>query len=150
MSKIIAISISQARGGPKHNVSGIQAIENYGLEGDAHAGDWHRQVSLLARESIDRLQAAGRHKMELSPGMFAENITTSGVDLTGLKIGDHLRLGGTVLLEVTQLGKECHSRCAIYQTIGDCVMPREGIFARVLIGGKIGVNDPVLKRNKCA
>ena len=141
--KIVAISVSQTRGGPKQNVSAAQVIENHGLAGDAHAGDWHRQVSLLAQESIDRLQEAGQHKLKLTPGMFAENITTSGIDLTKLQAGDRLRLGDTVLLEITQLGKECHTRCAIYQAIGDCVMPREGVFAKALSGGKIKVGDPV-------
>lgn len=111
-----------------------------GLEGDAHAGDWHRQVSLLAVESIARIRERG---LAVSPGDFAENITTSGIRLWELPLGTRLALGKGVLLEVTQIGKECHSRCAIFHQVGDCVMPREGLFARVLQGGTIGPGDSI-------
>jgi MOSC domain-containing protein YiiM len=114
-------------------MAAIEVRENYGIEGDAHAGDWHRQVSLLAQESIDKMRALG---LDVTTGDFAENITTSGIDLVSLPIGSRLTMGD-VLLEVTQIGKECHTRCAIYYQAGDCVMPREGIFARVLRGGRI-------------
>ena len=113
--------------------------ENHGIVGDAHAGDWHRQVSLLAQESIDKMRALG---LDVNAGDFAENITTSGIDLVSLPIGTRLQVGET-LLEVTQIGKECHTRCAIYDQAGDCVMPKEGIFARVLSGGTIRPGDSV-------
>jgi len=114
-------------------------LEEIGLEGDGHAGFGHRQVSLLAVESIEKMRARG---LDVGPGDFAENVTTSGVDLVSLPIGTRLRMGGT-LLEVSQIGKVCHSRCAIFEQVGDCVMPREGIFARVLNGGTVQTGDPV-------
>jgi molybdopterin adenylyltransferase len=136
--QIVAVSISATKGVKKDNVPQAMILENYGLEGDAHAGDWHRQVSLLAVESIDKMRRRG---LELNPGDFAENITTRGIDLPNLPIGTRLRLGNEVILEVTQIGKACHHGCAIKQAVGDCVMPREGIFARVLKGGIIHPND---------
>ena len=114
-------------------------FEEIGLEGDGHAGFGHRQVSLLAVESIEKMRARG---LDVGPGDFAENVTTSGVDLVSLPIGTRLRMGGT-LLEVSQIGKVCHSRCAIFEQAGDCVMPREGIFARVLAGGDVRAGDLV-------
>ncbi|MEW5702558.1 MAG: MOSC domain-containing protein [Candidatus Zixiibacteriota bacterium] len=114
-------------------------MADWGIRGDAHAGPWHRQISLLASESIAKIRARG---LNVRPGAFAENITTFGVDITDVRIGDRLAVGVT-LLEITQLGKECHNRCAIYFAAGDCVMPREGIFARVLIGGGVRVGDAV-------
>lgn len=114
-------------------------IENRGFEGDAHAGDWHRQVSLLAEESIAKMQAKG---LDVDAGDFAENITTSGIDLVSLPVGTRLRVGGT-LLEVSQIGKECHTKCAIYYQAGDCVMPKEGIFAVVLEGGRVCAGDTI-------
>jgi MOSC domain-containing protein YiiM len=107
--------------------------ENHGIEGDAHAGEWHRQVSLLAEEDIDTMRGRG---IELGYGDFAENITTRGIDLGALPIGARLSLGPAVL-EVTQIGKECHQGCAIFQAVGDCVMPRRGVFTRVVTGGEI-------------
>jgi len=136
---IIAISISEKRGIPKTNVETARLIANYGLEGDAHAGDWHRQLSLLAVESIAKMQARGA---DVHPGNFAENITTEGIDIPNLQIGDRLTLGGAEV-EITQIGKECHAHCEIFRQIGDCVMPREGVFARVLKGGELHVGDPV-------
>ncbi len=115
-------------------------VAGFGLEGDAHGGDWHRQVSLLAMESIGKMRAAG---LEVGPGDFAENLTTEGVDLCGLPIGSQLAIGDEVLLEITQIGKICHDRCAIYYQAGDCVMPKEGIFAVVHEGGNIAVGDEV-------
>ena len=109
------------------------------IEGDAHAGNWHRQVSLLALESIEKMRALG---LSVAPGSFAENITTRGLELFTLPIGTRLRLGNA-LVEVTQIGKVCHSRCAIYQQVGDCVMPREGIFVKVLEGGPVAIGDGV-------
>jgi len=115
-------------------------VEEYGIQNDAHAGDWHRQVSLLAVESIEKMKKMG---LDVGPGDFAENITTSGLDLVGLPLGTRLKIGPEAVGEVTQIGKECHSRCAIYYQAGDCVMPREGIFIRILNGGKIKTGDAV-------
>ena len=111
----------------------------HGIEGDAHAGEWHRQVSLLAQESIDKMTAAG---LDVGPGDFAENITTRGLEVAALPVHTTLEFG-EALVEVTQIGKECHTRCAIYEQAGDCVMPREGIFVRVLRGGRVAPGDPV-------
>jgi MOSC domain-containing protein YiiM len=111
-----------------------------GFEGDAHAGDWHRQVSLLALESIKKMQDAG---LDVGPGDFAENITTSGIDLLALPIGSVIRVGGDTLLEISQIGKVCHTKCAIFYQAGDCVMPREGLFAVVRVAGAVNVGDPI-------
>jgi MOSC domain-containing protein YiiM len=121
-------------------VGHCRLITEFGLKEDAHAGDWHRQVSLLAQESIDKMVKLG---LKVGPGDFAENITTQGIDLLALPIGTRFRLGGSSLLEVTQIGKVCHTRCAIFYQAGDCVMPKEGIFARVLEGGEIQVGDEI-------
>ncbi len=137
--KVVAISISDKRGIPKRNVPIAQIVEDYGISGDAHGGT-KRQVSLLAIESIRKMLEKGA---KVKPGDFAENITTEGVDLSKLKIGDKIKIGDSVLLEVTHIGKVCHSRCRIYFSVGDCVMPKEGIFARVLKGGKIRVGDKI-------
>lgn len=137
--EIVAVCLSEAKGTPKANVgSGLLRVD-WGLEGDAHAGNWHRQVSLLALESIEKMRALG---LSVAPGSFAENITTRGLELFTLPIGTRLRLGNA-LVEVTQIGKVCHSRCAIYQQVGDCVMPREGIFVKVLEGGPVAIGDGV-------
>ncbi|MDP4176172.1 MAG: MOSC domain-containing protein [Bacteroidota bacterium] len=140
--KVVAISISRKKGIPKTNVSSTQLITNSGLEGDAHAGNWHRQVSLLAIESIDKMRQKGLPT--LRPGAFAENITTEFIDLTEIKIGTRLFIGKEAELEITQIGKQCHSKCAIFETVGDCVMPREGIFARVINGGEVFVSDEII------
>jgi MOSC domain-containing protein YiiM len=136
---IAAISLSKRKGIPKSNVRSAELRERWGLVGDAHAGDWHRQVSLLAMESIDSMRAKG---LKVRAGAFAENITTSFLHLPTLALGTRLRIGAA-LIEITQIGKECHTRCAIYYKAGDCVMPREGVFARVLRGGEIAVGDVV-------
>jgi MOSC domain-containing protein YiiM len=136
-----ALSVSASKGEKKINVASGRFIVNHGLEGDAHAAAWHRQVSLLGVESIAKIQAAG---MDVTPGDFAENVTTSGLCLYELPVGTRLQLGGTVQLEVTQIGKTCHHRCQIFQQVGDCVMPREGIFAKVLQGGIVRVGDAVV------
>jgi MOSC domain-containing protein YiiM len=138
--RIVAISVSQKKGVKKTNILSGSLIENYGLENDAHAGDWHRQVSLLAIESITKIREKG---LEVSPGDFAENITTEGIRLWELPVGTRMKLGEKALVEVTQIGKECHDRCAIYHQIGDCVMPKEGIFVKVLKGGTIGPLDSI-------
>ena len=138
--KIVSIAISRKKGTRKTPVSSVQLISEHGIEGDAHAGPWHRQVSLLATEDIQGMQAKG---LDVDFGDFAENIATSGIDLPDLPIGSRLRLGDTALLEITQIGKECHNKCAIYHQAGDCIMPKRGIFARVIVGGKISCGDAI-------
>jgi MOSC domain-containing protein YiiM len=140
IGRVVAVSISDRKGVKKQNIAAGRLIENFGLESDAHAGDWHRQVSLLAIESIAKIRAKG---LEVTPGDFAENITTAGIMLWHLPVGTRLRLGHEVLAEVTQIGKECHSRCAIFHQVGDCVMPREGIFVRILNGGIVKPGDTI-------
>ncbi|MHC4533590.1 MAG: MOSC domain-containing protein [Planctomycetota bacterium] len=136
--RIKAISVSKERGTQKINVPRAELKAGFGIIGDAHSGDWHRQVSLLGLESIDKMVAKGA---KVAPGNFAENITTEGIDLSALEIGSKLRLGTDVELEITQSGKKCHSRCEIFEQIGDCIMPREGVFARVVKTGSINVGD---------
>ena len=138
--KVISIATSKKKGIRKTPVSSVQLIEDHGIEGDAHAGPWHRQVSLLAMEDIHGMQAKG---VDVDFGDFAENIATSGIELPELPIGSRLRLGKTVLLEVTQIGKKCHNKCAIYYQAGDCIMPKRGIFTRVITGGEISCNDDI-------
>ena len=137
--QVVAVCTSAKTGTRKANVGEGVLRVNWGIEGDAHAGDWHRQVSLLALESIDKMRAKG---LDVGPGDFAENITTEGLDLVSLPVGTRMRLG-TSFVEVTQIGKICHTRCAIYYQAGDCVMPKEGIFVRVLEGGAVHVGDAV-------
>jgi len=139
MAQVDAVCISEKKGERKTPVGQVELRENHGIVGDAHAGDWHRQVSLLAQESIAKMQALG---LDVHAGDFAENITTSGIELVALPVGSRLQVGET-LLEVTQIGKECHTRCAIFYQAGDCVMPKEGIFARVITGGVIRPGDGV-------
>lgn len=140
MAKIVAVSVSREKGTVKTPVDEAFFIENYGIEGDAHAGDWHRQVSLLADESIEKVRQTGL--VTLSPGRFAENLTTVGIELYTLPIGQQMKIG-EVILEVTQIGKECHNGCEIKQLVGDCVMPREGIFAKVIKGGKVKAGEGI-------
>jgi len=139
--KVLAVNISEDKGTKKTNVQSCALLKDFGLKGDAHGGPWHRQVSLLANESIEKMRAKG---LNVSYGDFAENITTEGVDLVHLPIGTEIHLGNSVLLRVTQIGKECHTRCAIYYQAGDCVMPKEGIFAEVLVEGKVKVGDEIV------
>ena len=115
-------------------------VAEHGIQGDAHAGAWHRQVSFLAVESIEKARAAG---LSVGFGDFAENIATDGIDWVHTEIGARFRLGESVLVEITQIGKECHNKCAIYYQAGDCIMPREGVFARVIEGGIIRCGDEV-------
>ena len=136
--QIVAVCTSKEKGERKTDVGQAELQEGFGLVGDAHGGDWHRQVSLLAIESIDKMRAAG---LDVGPGDFAENLTTQGVNLYTLPVGTRLRVGDSVLLEMTQIGKECHDRCAIYHQAGDCVMPREGVFATVIKGGPVRTGD---------
>ena len=136
---VVAVCISSEKGVRKNPVDVVSVLPEHGIEGDAHAGGWHRQVSLLAEESIEKMRALG---FELSPGDFAENITTRGIELSELPLGTRL-IVNTVQFEVTQIGKECHSGCEIRKLVGDCIMPREGIFARVISGGEIRPGDTI-------
>ncbi len=140
-AKIVSINISDKKGVRKKAVDRAVLKENYGIEADAHAsGKWHRQVSLLAMESIRKMQDVG---LEVGPGDFAENITTEGIDLLSLPIGTRLKIGKEIELEVSQIGKTCHSRCAIFYQAGDCVMPKEGIFVKVIKGGVLKKGDRI-------
>ena len=141
MAKIISINISPKKGMRKKAVDSALLKDNYGIENDAHAsGEWHRQVSLLATESIKKMQDKG---LDVGPGDFAENITTEGIDLPVLPVGTKMTVSDDIELEVTQIGKICHNRCAIYEQAGDCVMPKEGIFVKVIKGGTIKVGDEI-------
>ena len=139
-SRVLAVCISERKGTAKQPVTEISLREGYGIEGDAHAGNWHRQVSLLATESAEPMR---KLLSELPAGAFAENILTEGIELKTLPVGARLRVGETEL-EVTQIGKECHADCAIRRQVGDCVMPREGIFAVVIEGGTVRPGDPII------
>lgn len=139
MGKIIAVNISEQKGTQKKNVHSARVIEDWGIENDAHAGKWHRQVSLLADEKIEEFKAKGA---PVDQGAFGENLIVRGIDLKHLPVGTRLQCGD-VLLEVTQIGKQCHSGCEIYKIMGDCIMPREGIFSRVLKGGVITEGDEI-------
>jgi len=167
MGTIVAVCVSESKGTPKVNRRRGRLVAGHGLQGDVHAGDWHRQVSLLAVESVDKMRAKG---LDVGPGAFGENLTTQGLDLVRLPVGTLLaivpaaeppttpaqdspptpdrevppQLPPGPLLELTQIGKECHTRCAIYYQIGDCVMPREGVFTRVLRGGTLAAGDAIL------
>jgi MOSC domain-containing protein YiiM len=140
MANVLAVCISENKGERKKPVELVELRENHGIVGDAHAGEWHRQVSLLAQESIDKMRKLG---LDVNAGDFAENITTSGIDLVSLPIGSRLQIGES-LLEVTQIGKECHTRCAIFYQAGDCVMPKEGIFVKVITGGTVKPGDEII------
>jgi MOSC domain-containing protein YiiM len=137
---VLSVNISQAKGEKKHNISCGLLMVDHGLKDDAHVGSWIRQVSLLARESIEKIRAKG---LDVQYGDFAENLTTEGIDLPSLPVGTRLKVGSECILEVTQIGKVCHERCNIFYAVGDCVMPREGIFAKVLIGGQVRVGDQI-------
>ena len=138
-SEVIAVCLSEKKGIQKHEVPEIRLVFGHGINGDAHAGNWHRQVSLLADESVNKMRVLG---WSLAPGAFAENILTKGIELKTLPVGTQLRIGETLLC-VSQIGKECHNDCAIKQTTGKCVMPTEGIFAIVLHGGTVRPGDEV-------
>lgn len=141
MGKVVSVNISEKKGVVKNPVNEIELVEDFGVKGDAHAGKWHRQVSLLAEESIDKMKKMGLDHLDY--GKFAENITTQGIDLPNLKIGTRMIIGEAEV-EVTQIGKECHGGCEIKRLVGDCVMPREGIFVKVLKGGKVRVGDDII------
>lgn len=138
--RIKAISVSKEKGTQKVNVAEAELRKDFGIIGDAHAGHWHRQVSLLGTESILKMIKKGA---DVGPGSFAENITTEGIDLLALEIGTKLKLGQSAELEITQFGKKCHSRCEIFEQVGDCIMPREGVFAKVTRAGRLAVGDVI-------
>ena len=140
MAVIEALCISTHRGTQKEQVAAATFVPDWGIEGDAHAGHWHRQVSLLASEQIEAFRARGA---DVGPGAFGENMVVRGIDFARLPVGTRLQ-SGTVLLELTQIGKECHQHCTIYQAVGDCIMPRQGVFAKVLEGGTLHVGDELV------
>lgn len=137
MGKVISVNISEIRGIQKHNVGKAKLIKDYGIENDAHAGKWHRQVSLLSHEKIEAFRAKGA---EVKDGAFGENIVVSGIDFKTLPVGTRFQCND-VILEMTQIGKECHHGCEIFQKMGECIMPREGVFAKIIQGGEIAVGD---------
>lgn len=145
MGKLVAICISKEKGTRKEEIGEVEIIENFGLKDDAHGGNWHRQVSFLEKEQIDAFNKRGGH---VSYGDFGENIVLEGVDLSNVGVGDRLKIGEAII-EITQLGKECHNRCSIFYSVGECIMPKKGIFGKVLKGGKVSVGEYVelLKRN---
>ncbi len=141
MAKILAVCKSATKGNKKEVMEEGYFEENYGLAGDAHAdSSSHRQVSFMAIESIDRMHSSG---YDVGPGSFAENLTTEGIDMVSIPVGTEVRIGEEVILEVTQIGKECHTGCNIFNQIGQCIMPKEGVFARVIHGGLIRTGDEI-------
>lgn len=140
VGRVVAVCISKKKGTQKEDVGEVKLIKDYGVEGDAHAGPGHRQVSLLALESANVMKEKG---LDIDSGDFGENIVTEGLGLKRLRLGTRLKVGRDALLEITQIGKECHDRCAIYYTAGDCIMPREGIFGVVQAGGIVRVGDEI-------
>jgi MOSC domain-containing protein YiiM len=138
--KIVSIAVSSKKGTVKKQVENARLLEDHGMEGDAHAGKWHRQVSFLAAESIAGAKERG---LDVDFGDFAENIATTGIDWVNIPVGTKFKLGETAQVEITQIGKECHNRCAIYYKAGDCIMPKEGVFARVLKGGDIACGNEI-------
>ena len=141
MAKVLAVCKSKKKGTRKTDIKEGYFKENYGLTDDAHAdSSWHRQVSLMATESIQKMINLG---LKVGPGDFGENLTTEGIDLVSLPIGTEVKVGPEVILEVTQIGKECHTRCAIYYQAGTCIMPEEGVFAKVIHGGTVKTGDEI-------
>lgn len=140
MGKVIAVCISEKRGTQKTNIKEANFIENFGIEKDAHAGDWHRQVSLLSYEKIDEFNKKGANVID---GAFGENLVVDGIKFTELPVGTKLQCND-VILEMTQIGKECHSHCEIYKKMGECIMPTNGVFAKVIKGGKIKCGDEMM------
>lgn len=138
---VVSVNVADRKGVRKSPTDCVNLIFDRGVEGDAHAGDWHRQVSLLAQESVDKMVEKG---LDVTAGDFGENITTSGIDLPALPVGTRITVGDDVLLEISQIGKVCHTRCAIYYQAGDCVMPKEGIFGVVIEPGRIAAGDEVV------
>ena len=140
-ARVLAVCRSERRGTRKRNIGEGRILENWGVEGDAHAGPWHRQVSLLADESYEKARTLWR--LDVSHGDFAENLTTRGIDLKSLPIGTRLEIGSSALLEITQIGKKCHAGCEILQLTGKCVFPEEGVFGRAIRGGTVRAGDPI-------
>ncbi len=139
-ARVVAVCISHKKGEAKREVDRARMLDDFGLEGDAHAGKWHRQVSLLASERIDEMRARG---LELEHGAFGENLVVEGVELDDVDVGALIEIGEGIKLQVTQLGKKCHDHCAIYDQVGYCIMPSRGVFARVISGGDVKAGDPV-------
>ena len=139
MGIVRAVCVSSEKGTAKRDAGEAELVVRHGLKGDAHAGDWHRQVSLLSLQKIDAFRAKGA---EVDYGAFGENLVVDGIDFAGLPLGTMLRCGN-VVLEITQIGKECHSHCAIFEYMGDCIMPREGVFAKVIQGGIVKTGDDI-------
>ena len=137
---IVAVCVSPKKGMIKTEVDSGQIVEGFGIKDDAHGGDWHRQVSLLAMEEIEKMNLKG---FDVRPGSFAENLCTRDFDLSAAAIGRKIRIGEGIVLEITQIGKECHTRCAVYNKIGDCIMPEQGVFTRVISGGIVKAGDLV-------
>jgi MOSC domain-containing protein YiiM len=140
MNKIVSLALSKKKGTRKTEVNEVELIKDHGIKDDAHAGPWHRQVSFLSSENIGKAREGG---LDVGFGDFAENIATIGIDWKSVPVGTVVKLGDTAVVEITQIGKECHKKCAIYYKAGDCIMPKEGVFARVLKGGKIVCGDAV-------
>ena len=140
MGNIVAICISEARGTQKHEVQNAYLKEDWGIVGDAHAGKWHRQVSLLSVEKVNDFREKGANVIN---GAFGENLVVEGYDLKTIPVGTRFKVGSEVILEMTQIGKQCHSHCEIYKVMGDCIMPREGVFARVIHGGEVNRGDAI-------
>lgn len=140
MGKVIAVCISKKKGTQKINIHTGKFIADFGIENDAHAGNWHRQVSLISKEKIEEFKARGA---DVEDGAFGENLIVEGFDFKNLPVGTKFQCNN-VILEMTQIGKECHSHCQIYQKVGDCIMPREGVFAVVLNGGMISEGDEMV------
>lgn len=138
--KIVSIAVSKKKGTRKIPVEEAYLLQNHGLDGDAHAGPWHRQVSFLASENIEKARKQG---LDVNFGDFAENIATAGIDWKKMPVGTRVQLGESAQVEITQIGKECHNKCAIYYLAGDCIMPKEGVFASVLAGGRICCGDAI-------
>ncbi|BCS98664.1 molybdenum cofactor sulfurase [Desulfoluna limicola] len=138
--KVVSLAVSTKKGIPKTCVEQVVVVENHGVEGDAHAGPWHRQVSLLAQEGIQTMVDKG---LTVGFGDFAENIATEGIDWLKVPVGTRVAIGGDVVIEITQIGKTCHKPCAIFHRAGDCIMPREGIFGKVVKGGTLRVGDSI-------
>ena len=139
--KIVSIALSKKKGTIKKCVDQAELVENHGIKEDAHAGDWHRQLSFLSAESIEKVST---QDFKLNFGDFAENIATTGIDWKSQPVGQRVSLGKDARVEITQIGKECHKKCAIYYRTGDCIMPKEGVFAKVLTGGTIKVGDDIV------
>ncbi len=136
--KVLSVNISEKKGTKKKNVGSVRLAKKWGIVSDGHAGDWHRQISLLSKKSIEKIRDKG---LPVEYGDFAENLSIEGIDLHLLPVGTALAVGESVIIRITQVGKECHTRCNIFYQVGDCVMPREGVFAEVLQEGEVKVGD---------